>query len=194
MKTTPLLLAAFTAVLAAPRTASAEPATYVLDPDHSFVHFEIQHFATSTSRGRFGPVRGEVSLDRSAGRGEVALRVPTTSVDTGMPVFNARIRQADLLASEAYPEAFFVARNFRFEGPRLAEVRGEFTLRGVSQPLSLNAIRFSCRTDGRGDEAVEVCGGDFEGELLRSEFGATFGLPLVGDRVRLVVQVEGRRR
>jgi polyisoprenoid-binding protein YceI len=40
---------------------------------------------------------------------------------------------------------------------------------------------------------VEVCGGDFEGEVSRSEYGATFGLPLVGDRVRLLVQVEGRR-
>ena len=38
------------------------------------------------------------------------------------------------------------------------------------------------------------CGGDFEGEILRSEFGAAFGRPLIGDRVRLVVQAEGRRR
>jgi polyisoprenoid-binding protein YceI len=38
-----------------------------------------------------------------------------------------------------------------------------------------------------------VCGGDFEGELLRSDFGATFGLPLIANRVRLQVQVEGRR-
>jgi len=111
-------------------------------------------------------------------------------VDTGLPVFNARLREADLLASAEYPEAFFVARNFRFEGQILAEVRGEFTLRGVSQPLSLFARRFACRSDDGG----EVCGGDFEGELLRSEFGATYGLPFVADRVRLVVQVEGRRR
>jgi len=34
----------------------------------------------------------------------------------------------------------------------------------------------------------------FEGELRRSDFGATFGLPFVADRVRLRVQVEGLRR
>jgi polyisoprenoid-binding protein YceI len=154
------------------------------------VHFEVLHFGTSTSRGRFGPVSGVVMLDRAAGRGEVGLRIPTASVDTGLPVFNARLREGDLLASAEFPDAFFVARNFRFEGQILAEVRGEFTLRGVSQPLSLFARRFACRDD----EGTEVCGGDFEGELLRSEFGATFGLPFVADRVRLVVQVEGRRR
>jgi len=168
----------------------AQPATYVLEPGHSFVHFEVLHFGTSTSSGRFGPIAGEVTLDRVAGRGEVSLRVPTAGVDTGLAVFNARLRQADLLASTEYPEAYFVARNFRFDGQALAEVRGEFTLRGVGQPLSLFARHFACRLD----DGVEVCGGDFEGELLRSDFGITYLLPFVGDRVRLQVRVEGRRR
>ena len=173
----------------APLWARAQTQVYQLDPDHSFVTFEVVHFGTSTSRGRFGPIAGEVRLDRAQGRGEVALRIATSSVNTGVPVFNARLRESDLLASTEHPEAFFVARNFRFEAGRVAEVRGEFTLRGISQPLSLHARHFACRADG----AAEICGGDFEGEILRSEFGATFGLPLVGDRVRLVVQVEGRR-
>lgn len=181
------LVAALSALGTSP--AEATPVAYTLDPDHSFVHFEVQHFGTSTTRGRFGPVRGVVLLDRTTGRGELSLRIATSSIDTGLPVFNARLRQADLLASTEHPEAFFVATRFRFEGERLAEVRGEFTLRGVGQPLSLHATHFACRPADGG----EVCGGDFEGEVLRSDFGATFGLPLVSDRVRLKVQVEGRR-
>ena len=96
----------------------AELVPYTLDPEHSFVHFEVQHFGTSTTRGRFGPVRGVVMLDRHAGRGEVSLRISTASVDTGVPVFNARLRQGDLLASAEHPDAFFVATRFRFEGER----------------------------------------------------------------------------
>ena len=164
-------------------------AVYTLDPQHSFVHFEVLHFGTSTSRGRFGPVNGQVVLDRAKSQGEVALRLATTTVDTGLPVFNARLRQADLLASEAHPEAFFVATQFRFKDGAVVALRGEFTLRGVSQPLSLVARQFACRDDA----GTEVCGGDFEGEILRSDFGATFGLPLIANRVRLIVQVEGRR-
>jgi polyisoprenoid-binding protein YceI len=41
---------------------------------------------------------------------------------------------------------------------------------------------------------VQVCGGDFEAEFDRSDFGITFGLPLVGNQVRLQISVEGRRR
>jgi polyisoprenoid-binding protein YceI len=176
--------------LGAGTPALAEPAAFRLDTERSFVHFEVLHFGTSTSSGRFGPVTGEVTLDRTAGRGEVGLRIDTAGVDTGLPVFNARLRQPDLLASTEYPEAYFVARNFRFEGQRVVEVRGEFTLRGVSRPLSLHARHFACRED----EGNEVCGGDFTGEILRSDFGATYLLPFVADRVRLLVQVEGRRQ
>ncbi len=191
------LLSLFTA------TARAAPQTYTLDPAHSWVQFELLHFGTSTIRGRIGPVQGSVTLDPAAGTGELGLRIATATVSTGVRVFDARIRAADLLASEAYPEAYFVATRFTFDGDRLAEVRGEFTLRGVSQPLSLRATRYGCRpdTDTPGNASAsasagggaEVCGGDFEGEFKRSEFGATFGLPFVGDRVRLQVQVEGRR-
>lgn len=172
--------------------AVAQPLVYELDPDHSFVHFEVRHFGTSTLRGRFGPVRGEVLIDRAAQRGELSLRIATNTLDTGLRVLTGRLLQPDLLDATGHPETFFVARQFRFDTSNntLAEVRGEFTLRGISQPLSLRAERFSCRRH----DGTEICGGDFQADILRSEFGATFGLPFVGDRVRLKVQVEGRRR
>ncbi len=172
--------------------ASSEPAVYVLDPDHSFVHFEVLHFGTSTLRGRFGPVDGFVELDREAGKGSVSLQIRTASVDTGMAFFDERLRQADLLASESDPVAWFVASRFVFEGIDLRAVRGEFTWRGVSQPLELRATRFGCHTHPTLQR--EVCGGDFEGELKRGDFGASFGMPFVANRVRLLVQVEGIRR
>ncbi len=180
--------------------ALAAPAVYDLDPAHSFVHFEVLHFGTATLRGRFGPVQGTVTLDAAegtgagtgTGTGEIALRIPTAGVDTGLKILDARLRQPDLLASEAHPEVFFVASRLRWDGQRLAEVRGEFTFRGISQPLSLKALHYACRQDTRLQR--EVCGGDFEAHFNRGDFGASFGLPFVADRVRLLIQVEGIRR
>ena len=199
-----LRLASAAALLCATALATAAPQIYSLDPEHSFVHFEVLHFGTSTIRGRIGPVTGKVVLDSAAGRGELSLRINTATVDTGLRFFDARVREPDLLASAAFPEAYFVATRFRFDGVRLAEVRGEFTWRGVSQPLSLKALRFGCRSLAASGTAAaaatatasagEVCGGDFEAEFKRSDFGATFGLPFVADRVRLQVQVEGLRQ
>jgi polyisoprenoid-binding protein YceI len=184
--------AALAGLLLAAAGARAAPAVYVFDPQRSFVHFEVEHFGTSTIRGWFGPPQGHVEIDRAARTGWVGARIRTDSVDTGMPAFDARLRAPDLLASEAFPEASFIGSRFVFDGDRLVAVRGEFILRGTSQALELRALRFGCRHDA--PHQAEVCGGDFEGELRRSDFGAGFGLPFVANRVRLIVQVVGVRR
>lgn len=167
---------------------AADAPHYMIDPSHSFVYAEVDHFGASTLRIRFGPLKGDVEFDREAHRGELGLRVDPASVSTGFAAFDARLREADLLDTEKSPEAYFVASHFSFEGDTLRSINGEFTLRGVSQALQLNATRFSCYTSPLFKR--EVCGGDFEGELKRSDFGATFGLPFIGDRVRLRIQVE----
>ncbi len=168
--------------------SGAAAAEYRLDPDHSFVHFEVLHFGTSTLRGRFGPLAGDVTLDAGAGRGRVGLRIPIKSLNTGLPVLDSRLREPDLFAAEAYPEAYYVAQRFEFAAGTLRAVHGEITLRGTSRPLALRALRFGCRPDA--ERAAKRCGGDFEAELRRSDFGMDFGLPLVADRVRLQIQVE----
>lgn len=172
---------------------NAEPVTYRLDPTHSFVYAEVDHFGTSTIRIRFGPVRGEVQLDRFADSGRIDIALATASANSGVAPFDARLREPDLLASDEHPQARFVAERFVFERLSLREVHGALTLRGTTKPLVLRASRFSCYPS---PVLVlrEVCGGDFDGELRRSEFGIDFGLPFVKDVVRLKVQVEGIRQ
>ena len=125
--------------------ARAEPVTYSLDPSHSFASFELLHFDTSTLRGRFGPLSGDITLDRDARRGRVQVVVDTAAASTGLGVLDARIKQDDMLAVSVYPQAFFVAERFEFDANgAVAAVSGEFTLRGSSQPLRLVAKRFRC--------------------------------------------------
>ncbi|MBI5275070.1 MAG: YceI family protein [Burkholderiales bacterium] len=171
--------------------AHAEPAVYRIDPQSSLVQFEVVHGNTTGVRGRFGPVRGNVTLDRQAHAGKVDLAIATGTVDTGLGVIDRRIRDADILATREFPQARFVADDFVFEGDALKEVRGAFTLRGVTRPLELKALRFRCRPGAAG--GGERCGGEFEGHFNRSEFGARYGLPWIPDLVRLLVRVEGSR-
>jgi polyisoprenoid-binding protein YceI len=180
-----------TAVALLPATSVAAPVRYRLDPDHTFVHFEVMHFGTSTLRGRFGPLTGAALLDAEAASGEVSLVIPLDTLDTGLRVLDRRLCQPDLLDCAAQPQAWFVARRFQFQGPSLKALDGELTLRGVSRGVHLQAERFSCRVDAQ--HGRQVCGGDFVGRLRRSDFGADFGLPFVADAVTLRVQVEGVR-
>lgn len=85
------------------------------------------------------------------------------------------------------------------DGPLAGEVlldtaagRGPVALRGVGTALTLQAQRVACAPAAPAEP--RRCGGDFEGELLRSSFGASLGVPLVADRVRVLVQVEAVQR
>lgn len=180
------------AVALAPGSAAAETVRYRFDPTHTFVTFEVLHFGTSTIRGRFGPLQGEVMLDRARRSARVQVVIDTAGVTTGMPAFDARLREDDMLAVQAYPKAYFVAERAEVDDAgRIKALRGEFTLRGSSLALELKAQRFNCYTSPL--LRVEVCGGDFEGTFARSAAGITHSLPFVADTVRLLVQVEAIR-
>ena|SRR5438105_4308339 len=186
------LAATFLSMALPLQAALAAPVTYTLDPSHTQVWWETRHFGTSTQRGRFDSVVGSIVLDRDTGRGDVSISIATGSVSSGVPTLDGMLRGRNFLSADTWPTAYFVASSVRFDGGRIAALRGEFTLRGVSRPLELRSERFGCRQEPQLQR--EVCGGDFEGEILRSEFGSTFGLPFVGDKVRLRIAVEGVRQ
>jgi polyisoprenoid-binding protein YceI len=183
-----LTAAAQTAPPADAASAPAGPPSWRIDPTHTFVHWEVLHMSTSTIRGRFDKSAGVVLFDPKAQTLDISISIDTASVNSGVPVLDAMLKGSGMLDAAANPQAYFTARNARFEGEAPRELRGEFTLRGVSQPLTLRALRWHCGLNPLFRRTV--CGGDFEGEIVRSAFGITHSLPLVADKVRLVVQVE----
>jgi polyisoprenoid-binding protein YceI len=171
--------------------AIAQPApapTWALDPTHTAVHWEVVHMGTSTIRGRFGGVIGNVRFDPKARQLEASISIDTATVSSGVPVLDALLKGKEMLAVEANPQAYFVAKIATFDGDVPRELRGEFTLRGISQPLSLHATRWNCALNPLFRRTV--CGGDFEAEFLRSSVGITHSLPFVADKVRLLIEVE----
>lgn len=172
--------------------AQGQSVTYVLDPAHTQVTWEVVHLGTSTMRGRFNRIEGHVTLDRAARKGELSISIDTASISTGVAPLDTLLRGNQGFDSPAHPRAYFVAQKFGFDADRVASVRGEFSLRGTSQPLELRATAFNCYEHPMLKR--EVCGGDFVAELRRSSFGINHSLPFVGDRVRLLIQVEGVRQ
>jgi polyisoprenoid-binding protein YceI len=172
-------------------SAAAQPASYTLDPRHSFVYFEVLHFGTSTLRGRLGPTEGSVTLDREQRRGEIGVSLHTDSVSTSVPQLDEILRGPKGFNSDPSAVAWFISRDLQFKGDQLQGARGELSLRGTSTLLELTAVRFACRQDD--ERKREICGGDFVGELRRSDLGMTLALPFVADRVKVIVQVEAIR-
>lgn len=182
-------LIAAAACLVAAGGVHANGATYAIDPTHTFAYFEIVHFGTSTIRARFDKKEGNVQIDRAAKTGRVEIKIDMASVNSGVANFDGHLKSKDLLNVAAFPTATFVGDKFGFSGDQLSEVTGTLTLMGKTQPVTLKAKHFNCYQSPMLKR--EVCGGDFETTLQRSQFGINYGLPVAApDDVRLLVQVE----
>jgi polyisoprenoid-binding protein YceI len=177
------------ATVAAAAVLPAQAATYAIDPTHTFVTFEFPHFGTSTNRGRFDKKEGSVEFDRAARTGRVELTLEPGSINTGTAALDKHMRGDDFFASEQFPTAKFVGDKFTFDGDKVTEIAGQLTLRGKTNPVVLKARNFNCYVNPMFKR--EVCGGDFETTLQRSQWGVSWGLNMgMPDNVKLVVQVE----
>ena len=173
------------AVLAAPAHAN----NYALDPTHTFVVYEIGHFGTSTNRGRFEKKEGAVQFDRAAKTGKVEVTFELGSVDTGVAMLDKHLQSADFFDSASHPKAKFVGDKFSFDGDKVTQVAGLLTLRGKTQPVVLKATNFNCYMNPMFKR--EVCGGDFQTTIKRSQWGVNWGLDMgFPDEVNLLIQVE----
>ena len=86
MKKTLLALTAVSALFTSV-AAQAQSATYAIDPAHTFVTFEIDHFGTSTNRARFDKKEGTVQFDRAGKTGKVDITIDVDSVNSGTAPF-----------------------------------------------------------------------------------------------------------
>jgi polyisoprenoid-binding protein YceI len=91
--------------------------------------------------------------------------------------------------SAKHPTMTFSADKFSFNGDKVSEVAGSLTMLGKTLPVVLKATNFNCY-----DHPMlkrEVCGGDFETTIMRSQWGMNWGIDFgIPDKVKLLIQVE----
>lgn len=187
MRTTLFALAAASLLATA---AQAAPATYAIDPTHTFATFEIDHMGATTNRVRFDKKQGTVEFDRAAKTGKVEVLLDMTSVNSGTAGFDKHLQSADIFNAAKFPTAKFVSDKFVFEGDKLKEVTGQLTLLDKTQPVTLKANKFNCYPSPMLQKR-EACGGDFEATIDRTAFGVNYGVDWgASKQVRLVLQIE----
>ena len=180
------------ALIAAAGFAQAQSATYGVDPTHTFVTFEAQHFGTSTLRGRFDRKEGTVQFDRARKIGKADISIDISSVSTGVGPLDGHLKSNDFFDTAKHPSARFVGDKFRFDGDKVTEVAGALTMMGKTVPVTLKASNFNCYQNPMLKR--EVCGGDFETTLARSQWGIVYGVPGIPDDIRLLIQIEAIRQ
>jgi polyisoprenoid-binding protein YceI len=185
------LLAAMLTLVAG--SVLAEPVTYQIDPAHTYPSFEADHFGgLSTWRGKFAHSSGTIVLDTEKGTGTVEVIVDASSIDFAMPKLDEHTKSAEMLDVAKYPTATFKGTLVNFKNGVPTQVDGQFTLHGVTHPLTLTINQFRCMTNPMTKK--EVCGADASGSFKRSDYGVSYGDKYgFNMQVKLAIQVEAIR-
>ena len=193
MKKHAVLAVAVAAAL--PLASVAAPENYTFDPYHTFVNFSVDHLGFSTMHGRFNKSAGKMTVDHAAKTGSLEITVETASVDTADSDKGSRprsrdehLRQADFFNSAEFPRLTYKSTGVKFSGDNPTELDGQATLLGVTKPVTLKVDRWKCGANPMSKKAM--CGGNASGSIKRSDFGMKFGIPALGDEVKLMVEFE----
>ncbi len=173
--------------------ALADAATYQIDPAHTYPSFEADHFGgLSVWRGKFDKSSGTVIFDKEKGTGTVDVTVDTASIDFGNPKLNEHASSAEMFDVAKYQTATYKGTLVNFKNGAPTQVQGQFTLHGVTHPLTLTVNSFLCKENPMTKK--EVCGADASGSFLRSDYGISYG-DKYGFKmdVKIAIQVEAVR-
>jgi polyisoprenoid-binding protein YceI len=162
--------------------------SYTIDPPHTYPHFSINHLGFSTMQGRFDDTSGKVTLDRAAKTGSVEVTIKTASISTGFAKRDDHLKSPDFFNAAEFPAITYKSTALHFKGDVPSSVDGNLTISGVTKPVTLTIDAFNCGTNPMNKK--DECGAAASAQIKRSDFGIKYGLPAVGDDVKLVFEIE----
>lgn len=187
-----LTLGGCSALLPSPETT--EPSelpegAYQIDPDHATLLFKIDHLGFSTLVGRFDRFDATLDLDpESPEATRLTALIEVASLNLGVPAFEEDLRGPGWFDVARFPEARFESRTVEITGDATGRVAGDLTLRGVTQPVTLD-VTFN----GGGSSLLTgryTLGFAATGTVSRSAFGLGAFAPAIGDEVVLEIHAE----
>lgn len=112
--------------------------TYYTDQGHTEVRLEWNHAGVSTQSAEFTTVSGTLELDPdNVEQSTLDVTVDAASISTGFGPLDDHLKSADFLEVETYPEITFKSTGIKQTGDATADVTGELTMHGVTQPVTL---------------------------------------------------------
>jgi polyisoprenoid-binding protein YceI len=171
--------------------------TWVVDPAHSSVAFEVKHLMISTVRGHFREFEGRLEAaedDPSNSRAYGTVNV--ASIDTGSPDRDAHLRGPEFFDADRYPEMRFESTRIQHVEGGTYRVAGDLTIKGDQREVEVDATVEGAAEDPWGNERVGIA---IRGAIDRTKFGLTWqqagggGGMLLGENVKILVDVSAVR-
>jgi polyisoprenoid-binding protein YceI len=140
--------------------------TWQADPIHSSVGFAVKYLGVATFTGEL------TNFEATLNDGELAGKAQIDSIEVKDENLKAHLQSPDFFDAERHPEV-------TFSGTANAEGRfdGELTIKGVTQPVTLEAVVTGPVTDPYGNERYGL---SLSTIVDRTAFGLNWNNPLPG--------------
>ena len=146
-------------------------------------------------RGSFKAFSGQIEIADSAEASNVSVSIDAASIDTGVEDRDNHLRSPDFLDIENHPTLEFSSSAVRPAAGGY-EVEGNLTIRGTSQPTTLQMQYLGVMADPWGNEKALFSATT---EINREDFGLKWNAPLeaggwlVGKTVEIEIEVQATK-
>lgn len=171
----------------APIASRVTAGSYKVDGGHTQVLFTVNHMGFSEYSGQFTKPTGTMTLDpKNPGAAKVDISFPINQVRTTVGALDEHLMKPEFFDAEKFPEGKFASTKIVARGTS-ATITGNLTLKGVTKPVVLNARFIGAGTFGMGGPPKLNIGFAATTSIRRSDFGISYGVPLVSDKVDLTI-------
>ncbi|HPF79070.1 MAG TPA: YceI family protein [Alphaproteobacteria bacterium] len=175
------------------RPAQAQVERYEFDKAHTQIMFAVNHLGFSNSHGKFLDFDGYFEFNRGEPeKSKVEVTINTAGINMDDEKWDEHLKGADFFNVEKYPTMTFKSTKIEVTGENTAKISGDLTILDKTNPVTLDVIFNKADKSPFGEKYV--AGFSAKAGLKRSDYGMNYGLPMVGDDVSIMIEVEGIRQ
>lgn len=157
-----------------------------VDKPHSSVEFKVKHMQVSNVKGKFQDFSGVVDFDEAKQiPTKISGEIVVASVDTGTEGRDNHLRNADFFDAPKFPTMKFEMTKFVGDD----KVKGNLTIKNVTKEVELDYDFGGITKDKNGKSVV---GFSLEGKINRTDFGVGESSLMIGDEIKLAIEIEAR--
>ncbi|MEY2479873.1 MAG: hypothetical protein QOI04_800 [Verrucomicrobiota bacterium] len=130
-------------------SAASANEIYKFDQSRSAIGFSVHQFL-GTTHGKFTKFSGKIDIDREhPEKSSVTAKIDVRSIDTKIQKRDNHLRSAEFFNVEKFPEITFKSRSVKQTGPQSGDIIGDFTMHGVTKPMTLHVKLLSQPNDAK---------------------------------------------
>lgn len=169
---------------------------YTVDKTHASLIWKVSHAGLSNYTARFKSYDAEINFDPAdITKSSVTAKIDPATLETDYVATAEKDFNKNLITKEEwfnagkFPEITFKSTKIEVTGENTGKIHGDLTFLGVTKPVTLEAT-FNGAYALQPFSKKPAMGFSATGSLKRSDFGMSTYVPMIGDKVDIIIEAE----